>query len=211
MNTHGQLALWIACFGSVVGAVLLHAREDDAQLFARIANGDSRALGVLYGKLSDRVMAVAFRLLRDPYEAEDVVQDTFVEVWKRAPQYERARGGAAAWVLTIARNRAIDRLRAQGSSSRAARAASSEPPSLVVPEPLELARRRQAHERVSAALASLPLEQRQVIELSYLDGLTQSEIAARLCKPLGTVKSRIRAGMSKLTEILVDGVEGGAA
>ncbi len=160
--------------------------------------------------LADRAMAIAMRLLKDRAEAEDVVQETFVEVWKRADQYEPARGRAVARIATIARNRALDRLRARDRSARTAEGAVAERPDATAPLELERATQRSDRERVLRALSSLPPEQWQVIELAYFDGMTQSEIATPANIPLGTVKTRIRLGMAKLAKLLGDETERGA-
>jgi RNA polymerase sigma-70 factor (ECF subfamily) len=154
-------------------------------------------------------MAIAFRLLHDRAEAEDVVQETFLEVWKRAKQYEPERGGAAAWIATIARSRAIDRLRAHGRSARAVQGTAGEPKEPVEPTGLEMTAQRRDRERVLGALSSLPPEQRLVIELAYFDGMTQTEIAAHTREPLGTVKTRVRLAMAKLADLLGE-MEAGA-
>jgi RNA polymerase sigma-70 factor (ECF subfamily) len=194
----------LGLISSFVAPALAPGREDDRKLLGRIAGGDSNALRQLYGRVSDRAMAIALRLLKDRAEAEDVVQDTFLEVWKRAGQYEPARGGAAAWIVTIARSRAIDRLRAHGRSARAAQGTATEPPPPASPDGPELAAQRRDRERVLGAMSTLPPEQRHVIELAYFDGLSQTEIASRLKEPLGTVKTRVRLAMAKLADLLGD-------
>src|SRR5439155_8728262 len=113
-------------------------------------------------------------------------------------QYEPARGGAAAWIATIARNRAIDRLRAHGRSAKTAEGTLTEPPESVEPSGLELAAQKRDRERVLGAISTLPPEQRRVIELAYFDGLSQTEIASHTKEPLGTVKTRVRLAMAKL-------------
>lgn len=148
-------------------------------------------------------MSVAFRILRDVPEAEDVVQETFVELWRRSEQFNHERGGAVSWIVTIARSRAIDRKRALGSAARAVGASADEAPQLPCEaEPLECAHRSRTRAEVLAALEGLPPEQRQTIELAYYEGLSQSEIAARTGNPLGTVKMRVKLAMSKLRAVL---------
>jgi RNA polymerase sigma-70 factor (ECF subfamily) len=193
----------LGLISSFVAPALMSGREDDRRLLGRIARGDSNALRQLYGKVSDRAMAIALRVLKDRAEAEDVVQDTFLEVWKRAGQYEPSRGGAAAWIVTIARSRAIDRLRSHGRSARAVQGNATEPPP-PSPDGPDLAAQRRDRERVLGAMSSLPAEQRRVIELAYFDGLTQTEIASLLQEPLGTVKTRVRLAMAKLADLLGD-------
>jgi RNA polymerase sigma-70 factor (ECF subfamily) len=177
-------------------------RTEDRVLLARIADGEVGALRALYDSHSRRAMAIAMRVLRNETEAEDVVQETFLEIWRRAAQYDNQRGGAVAWVVTIARSRAIDRLRASGTTSRAIEAASGSlvPPAELLPS--EEAEKRRDEIRVAAALGALPVEQRQTIELSYFEGLSQSEIAEKTGCPLGTVKMRVKLAMSKLAKLL---------
>jgi len=177
-------------------------RASDRALLARIARGEVQALRALYDEHGARAMAIAMRVLRSEPEAEDVVQETFLEIWRRASQYDNSRGGAIAWVVTIARSRAIDRLRSTGTASRAIEAASGalEPP--VEPLPSDEAERRRDEARVAAALDTLPVEQKQTIELAYFEGLSQSEIATRTGCPLGTVKMRVKLAMKKLAKLL---------
>lgn len=183
-------------------------RTRDRELLERVARGDVDALRALYDEHGARAMAIANRILRDPIEAEDVVQETFVELWRRASQFDAGRGGAIAWVVTIARSRAIDRLRASGTAGRAIAGVATAPEMLVsarMPSPNEEAERRRDEVRVAGALAALPPEQRETIELAYFEGLTQSEIAARTSSPLGTVKMRVKLAISKLAALLREG------
>ena len=151
----------------------------------------------LYDACAGRILGVAFRLLRDRHEAEDVLQETFLELWRRPERYDRSRGSLEAWALLIARSRALDPIRARGSALRLVERA-SEDPGPPAPAPLEVAEGRERGARVARALASLPAAQREAIELAFFGGLTQSEIAARVGEPLGTVKTRLRLGMEKL-------------
>jgi RNA polymerase sigma-70 factor (ECF subfamily) len=167
-----------------------------------VANGEQAALRVLYDRHGPRVLAVALRVLRTKMEAEEVVQDTFIEVWKRAREYDPVRGSVSGWVTTMARNRAIDRLRTRGSEGRTSQAFAGEPPASPRATPLEDVEQRLARDRIGAALAELPGEQRAAIELAYFEGLSQREIAERTGEPLGTVKTRVRLAMAKLTALL---------
>jgi RNA polymerase sigma-70 factor (ECF subfamily) len=145
-------------------------------------------------------MAVA--LLRDRSEAEDVIQETFVDVWRRAKDFDPARGSAGGWICSIARNHAIDRLRSRDAAARALAAAPREPAGPPPPPAIELATARQEREAVVAALDSLPPEQRTAIELAYYEGLSQREIAERQGEPIGTIKTRVRLAMQKLSGLL---------
>lgn len=184
-------------------------RARDRELLARVAGGDISALRTLYDEHAPRALGIANRILRDLGEAEDIVQETFLELWRRASQFDPARGGAVAWIVTIARSRAIDRLRTAGTSDRTLEGVATAPELLgasafspIFSGPSEQAERRRDQRRVAAALAALPAAQRQTIELAYFEGLSQSEIAARTASPLGTVKMRVKLAMEKLTVLL---------
>ncbi len=168
----------------------------------RVVRGDRAGLRALYDQYAPRVFAVAMALLRERSEAEDVTQETFIEVWRRAPEFDRARGSVGGWICAIARSRAIDRLRSRNAAARAVGAAQAEPPRPSPPPPLELASARQERETVLSALERLPPDQRAVIELGFYEGLSQREIAERQGEPLGTVKTRVRLGMQKLGDLL---------
>jgi RNA polymerase sigma-70 factor (ECF subfamily) len=174
----------------------------------RLARGDASALRSLFDTHGGQALAVALRVLRNASEAEEVVQETFVEVWKRAAQYDGTRGGAQAWILTIARTRAIDRLRSRDSAQRAAHAAAIEPAPPRAAVPLELVEQRQDRERVALAMETLPAEQRAAVELAYFEGLTHREISEKTQTPLGTVKTRMRLALEKLADKLGDGSGG---
>jgi RNA polymerase sigma-70 factor (ECF subfamily) len=174
-----------------------------------VAAGDQLALADLYDATSRAVYGLLLRILADPCAAEEVLLDVFTQAWRRASTYSAERGTPLAWLMTIARSRAIDRLR-RGRQER------------VRAEPLETvaelaATGRSAEEDVTArergalvraALAALPPEQREVIELAYYGGLSHSEIAAERGLPLGTVKTRTRLGLSRLRESLKSAYEG---
>jgi RNA polymerase sigma-70 factor (ECF subfamily) len=187
------------------------AREDRAadEAAARVmAAGDHAGLAELYDRHGGAVFSLAVRILGDAGEAEDVTQEVFTQVWRQAGRFDASRGSVPAWLLTIARSRAIDRLRARrAQGDRAAPDAIEKVESggraaerVAAPE-LELIEREQVL-RVRQALERLPLPQRVAIELAYYEGLTQAEIAARLQEPLGTVKTRIRLGLLKLRDVL---------
>lgn len=181
------------------------AREStERALLERIARGDQAALKSLYERCSGRAYAIALRILRWKAEAEEVLQETFLHVWNRAREYDGTRGGPEAWIVTIARSRAIDRLRSSGVAARAVESQRSElaGPPVSGPLPLEAAEARQNREHVEGALKELPPEQRAVVELAYFEGLTQREIAERTGDPLGTVKTRVRLALTKLASLL---------
>ncbi len=175
---------------------------DDDDVLARIARGDRQALRQLYDGHGARVLAIGSALLKDRSEAEDVTQESFLEVWRRAPEFDPARGSVTAWICSIARSRAIDRLRSRGTAARTTSAMSREPQGPPPPPPLELASARETREMLLAALARLPAEQRSTLELAYYEGLSQREIAERQHEPLGTIKTRTRLAMQRLGEFL---------
>jgi RNA polymerase sigma-70 factor, ECF subfamily len=213
MGAELPLAIWAPnieeCLTKFVAAVPTGPtdRARDRELLARVARGDVAALRSLYDQHAPRAITIAFRILRNREEAEDIVQETFLEVWRRAAQFDPGRGGAVAWVVTIARSRAIDRLRARSIAGRtiASAAEEAEAMSPVAPlTPVVEVERRRDERRVAAALGALPPAQRRTIELAYFEGLSQSEIAAKTDCPLGTVKMRVKLAMAKLAALLGD-------
>lgn len=190
-----------AIVAALLAAVLLELDRGDADLLSQVARGDRSALRRLYDRCGPLAMALALRILGSRGEAEDVVQEAFVQAWQKAALYDLRRGSATAWVLAIVRSRALDRLRARASSHRAQDALSAEAQAEVV-LPIEPAQQRQERELVLAAVAALPEDQRAAIELAYFEGLSQAEIAARTNLPLGTVKTRCRLALQKLAGAL---------
>jgi len=175
-------------------------------LLGRVAAGDVAALRLVYNDHAPRAMAIARRILRNVEEAEDIVQETFLELWRRAPQFDGRRGGLVAWIVTIARSRAIDRLRSSSTAGRTIDEVIATPevhPSGPL-SPVEHTERRLTESKVAEALATLPAEQRQTIQLAYFDGLSQTEIAAKTGSPLGTVKMRVKLAVGKLKTLLKD-------
>jgi RNA polymerase sigma-70 factor (ECF subfamily) len=190
----------------------------DPELVARMSAGDETALAQLYDRWSRAVHALVVHLVRDGDDAEDILEETFWQAWRQASRYETARGEVGTWLLTIARSRALDRLRARsrlreepltpvllGDAGVSGGAGGDDPSRRV-----ELMERRIL---VGNALRTLPQEQRQVLELAYFAGLSQTEIAQRTGQPLGTVKTRMRLAAQKLRDSLAalraDVVSGG--
>ncbi len=178
------------------------AREDLA-LLKRVAARDQRALGELYDRYSRLLFGLILRIVRARGDAEEVLQEVFVQAWTRADSYDPVLGSPGGWLIGIARNRAIDRLRANAVRSRTAEQAPL-PPAVDTPE--AHASQSERERDVRRALLELPREQRDLIELSYFDGFTQSELASRLGLPLGTVKTRIRTGLQTLRGLLQRGL-----
>jgi RNA polymerase sigma-70 factor (ECF subfamily) len=175
-------------------------------LVEAIAGGDAAALAQLYDRAGRLVFALASRLLGDPSSAEEVTLDVFLRVWRRAESFDPRRGSVTAWLLAMARSRALDRLRAANARGRRETPLSSEMAASLGERgesggvQAEIARERRS--AVQRALAELPEPQRRAVVLAYFPGLTHVEIAERLGEPLGTVKTRIRLGMKKLRGLL---------
>ena len=169
----------------------------------RIAGGEQAALGSLYDESSRLVYSMVLRVLASVPDAEEVTMDVYTQVWKAAAGYDASRGSVTAWLVTLARSRAIDRVRSRTSRARKETALPEtyDAPSLGN-TPEQETGETQLRSQVMTALATLPADQRQVVELAFYSGLTHSELAERLGQPLGTVKTRIRAGMSRLREQL---------
>src|SRR5215831_8163319 len=171
-------------------------------LLGDIARGDRDAFARFYDLHATLVHTFALRILREPAEAEEVVQDVFVQVWRQAETYSRDRGTPEAWLITMARSRGIDKLRSRRRRNEMVRPAEN-PDRLPEPVALESASGpAEARATLGGALTELPAAQRSVLELAYFDGLTQSEIAAKLGEPLGTVKTRMRSGLERLRAML---------
>ena len=171
----------------------------DAALLARVANADRDAFEVLYHRYVRSIFGLALRRLRDRAQAEEVTQEAFAAVWRSAESYRPERGSAGGWLYTVARNTIFDRLR---RNSRAE--TTVELPELTSPEggPDEQAERAYRAWRVHRALEELNPNEREVIELAYWSGLSQSEVATLLGQPLGTVKTRTRHALARLAEVL---------
>jgi len=178
--------------------------EDDFALLERIVRRESAALGALYDRHSPVVLALCLRILKDPGLAEDVMVDVFQELWAKADRFNAGRGTPAAYLLTLARSRSLDRLR-----SRAARPAGpihdnteaqSQPHP--APDPVQSAIADERKAIVVHALEQLDPKYREVLECAYFDGLSHTEIAAKLSKPVGTVKTYLRRGLIQLRDFV---------
>jgi len=175
--------------------------DRDRTCMERLRAGDLRALEELYDRHSPLLFSLVARIVGSGHDAEEVLQDTWLQVWKRADAYDPARAPVGAWLLTVARSRAIDRYRSRASRQRAEQSAGADAPeaSGETPDP---AVRSQLRARVVEALATLGPQQREALELAYFGGLSQSEIAGRLGAPLGTVKSWTRQALARLRELI---------
>jgi RNA polymerase sigma-70 factor (ECF subfamily) len=184
----------------------VRSNAEDVALMRRMCDADETALGALYDRWVRSLYSLVFHLLKDADEAEDVVEETFWQAWRKASSYEPSRGAVSTWLLTIGRRRALDRLRAKG---RRREESMSLPGGLAdvdiassLPDPLQAVESSERRSLVRAALSELPDEQRSVLELGYFQGLSQTEIAEMTGQPLGTVKTRMRLAMQKLREPL---------
>ena len=180
------------------------APEDtEPALIRRIASGDGDALTRLFDLCSPVALGLLVRILGDRAEAEEVLQEVFLQVWTQADRYDAARSSPRGWLLMLARSRALDRLRRREARRRREEVSAEEDARLLVePEGTERLEAVERQSRVSSALGALSPEQRRCIELAFYEGLTHTQIAERLKAPLGTVKSRILLGMSKLRQVL---------
>ena len=176
--------------------------QSAVRLIQQIAKQDRGAFSQLYDRCSSLVFSLALRMLKARSDAEDLLQEVFVQIWRQAANYSEDRGSPEAWIINIARSRAIDKLRSIRRMEKSfvltddpARAESSENVESSAAE-------SETRLTMNSALANLPETQRKVLELAYFDGLTQTEIAKRLAEPLGTVKTRMRSGIQRLREML---------
>jgi RNA polymerase sigma-70 factor, ECF subfamily len=176
----------------------------DLLLIERIATKDAAAIAALYDRHCRLLYSLVFRILRDASEAEEVLQEVFLIAWTRVETYDRDLGSPVAWLVRIARNRAIDRLRSLRARIRALDEAPAAASADVVATPETEVLRSEQRRAVGRALEALPPDQRVLIETAYFLGLSQSELATRFELPLGTVKTRIRAGLKLLREALVE-------
>jgi RNA polymerase sigma-70 factor (ECF subfamily) len=194
--------MWV--FLAVLGRPTLSSQDDrvaDYAALARMARGDHSALAELYDRNARLVFSLAQRILQNRADAEDVVQEVFTQVWTQASRFDSSRGAVAAWMLTMTRSRAIDRLRSRSSRPETASETRvvEEVADVTVRQDVQLLSREQV-ETLKDALNELPAPQRTALELAYYEGLTHAEIADRLSEPLGTVKTRIRQAVIKLRE-----------
>jgi RNA polymerase sigma-70 factor (ECF subfamily) len=181
--------------------------QTDLALLVRISRRDPSAVGELYDAHSRLLFSLILRIVRDEGEAEDVLQEVLLRIWEKADTYDPVLGTPTAWLVRIARNRAIDRVRTRLSQPVAV-PSEEVPPLVVVDEGLDLSPERAAlqgerHQAIAAALRQIPGEQRVLIEQAFFQGYTQSELAARFNLPLGTVKTRIRTGMLAMRKHLL--------
>ena len=180
------------------------APDQDGELLRRIGAGDRDAFAEFYDRYSTLMFSVACKILNNSNEAEDVLQETCVQIWEKAERFDPKLGKASSWAATLARNKAIDRIRASQRRSRLAEEAGAE--LAITNEVADTANEAiHGHDKaklIQSAIGELPAEQRHAIELAYFSGLTQHEISEKLKEPLGTIKARIRRGLLKLRDQL---------
>lgn len=175
----------------------------DAELLEAMARGEQDALSELYDRFSTNLLALAARVLKSSADAEEVLQEVFIHAWKQAGRYDPARSSVSTWLVLITRSRAIDRLRSRKVSDRTTLAMQREKShDHTSPEGVGNVLAHERRERVRSEMEKLPSEQRQVLELAFYGGMTQSEIAETTGTPLGTVKTRTLLAMKKLRKAL---------
>jgi RNA polymerase sigma-70 factor, ECF subfamily len=171
--------------------------SEDSLLLARVHSGDQNAMATLFDRYSSMVYSVALRVLKDPAQAEDVMQEIFIRIWRNPEAFESARGSFASWLAVVARNRAIDSLRRRRPSDAVE--------DVVLISKMDTASDAEHNvliEKVRILMRDLPPEQRASVELAFFDGLTHSEIAEKTGEALGTIKTRIRLALGSLRKAL---------
>lgn len=183
-------------------------RQLDANLLLRTAAGDEAAFALLYDRFSPGLYSLVLRMVRDEREAEDVLQDGFSHIWRRAATYDPARSSAFTWAVMVLRNKAIDRLRVRQRVERTVEKATAEfrhfpeADETAALEPLL----REQRALVRSALTQIPDDQKEAVELAFFGGFTHEQIAVKLATPLGTIKARIRRGLLRLRETLQEAI-----
>lgn len=180
--------------------------EADVELVRQMTTGDDRAFATFYDRFAPGLFSMIYAILRDQKESEDVLQEAFVQMWKRTATYDARRSSLFTWAVMISRHKAIDRLRSRQRQSRLTEAVANEPDDITTTAPAERAdtvlARNDERKRIRAALAQLGAAQREAIDLAFFAGLTQTQISERLGAPLGTIKARIRRGLLAMRELL---------
>ncbi len=176
----------------------------EAALLQRVSGGDAEAFDALYTRWSPMLYGLLCKILEDPREAEDALQEGFLHIWRKAGSYDASRSSPTTWAYMIFRNKAIDRLRSRERRGKGMERIAGEEPSFAstVADPGEDAESHERREAVKEALESIPADQREAVSLAFFSGLTQTEIAEKLGAPLGTIKARIRRGLLKLGDAL---------
>ena len=181
------------------------SQTEDRELLRRVAAGDQAALGELYDRFSGLLLALARRVLGNDQDAEEVLQEVFLQVWNQARRYDPSRSSVSTWLVLITRSRSIDRLRSRQVKDRTLQGLKQENPSThTSPEGPGSVLWSERRQRLNSEMSELPAEQRQILQLAFFKGMTQSEIAQSTGIPLGTVKTRTLLAMKKLRRALSD-------
>jgi RNA polymerase sigma-70 factor, ECF subfamily len=197
--------MWCQVFSGSFKPMLVD--ESDLQVLTALRRGDPAALGIVYDRYGAVVYRLAVRMLANPTEAEDLTQEVFLAFWRGVDKYDPNRGTLLVFLLTITRSRALNRLKQQSSQSNLQRRFGDYLPRFDRHPGMDSVTLTELQERMGTALQGLPIAQKQVLEMGYYQGKSQSEIAQELNLPLGTVKTRSRQGLLKLRQFLQDLVE----
>jgi RNA polymerase sigma-70 factor, ECF subfamily len=181
--------------------------ESDLQVLTALRQGDTNALGIIYDRYGTAVYRLALKILANSTEAEDLTQEVFLAFWRGVDKYDVDRGTLVVFLLTITRSRALNRLKQQDSQQNLSKRVGDYLPRNDLNPGMESVKLSELRERMSLALQELPTKHRQVLEMGYYQGKSQSEIAQELDLPIGTVKTRSRQGLLKLRQFLRDLVE----
>jgi RNA polymerase sigma-70 factor (ECF subfamily) len=198
---------------TTIGKFLTKDQERDRQLMARIKSRDASALSELYDHYNRLLFGLILSILKKRVEAEDILQEVFTNIWEKAEQFDLERGTVYTWIVSLTRNKSIDRLRSKVYKEQKKQSTSLNDDDVFMPlysedsDPLENTILKDRAKRVHQALANISESQRMVLQVAYFNGMTQSEISEEFDIPLGTVKTRMRDGMMKLREILSKDLE----
>jgi len=206
-GTSSQDTLQIATTQESSCKVLTKSEPTDEQLISAICKGEEFAIEVLYERYHRYAYSLAYRILRDPLLSEDIVQDAFLSIWRKASSYQMQQGGVQSWVQAIVRHRAIDKVRAAAHRDyqwTPLQPDNEQDPPSEQPDVWEQAWHSEQHRIICEVLYQIPIEQRIVIELAYFGGFTHVEIAEQCHIPLGTVKGRMRLGLQKMKALLAE-------
>lgn len=187
--------------------VVVKSEPTDEELLSAICRGEESALEVLYERYHRYAYALACRIVRDPLASEDIVQDAFLSIWRKASSYQAQHGSVQSWVQAIVRHRAIDKIRASAHREyqwTPLQAENEQDPPSEQPDVWEQAWQSEQHRIIHEVMVQIPSEQREVIELAYFGGLTHAEISEQCQIPLGTVKGRMRLGLQKMKTLLAE-------
>jgi RNA polymerase sigma-70 factor, ECF subfamily len=197
--------MWFRVFSGSSNSMLTD--QSDLQVLTALRQGDTNALGIIYDRYGTAVYRLALKILTNPTEAEDLTQEVFLAFWRGVDKYDVDRGTLIIFLLTITRSRALNRLKQQGSHQNLSQRVGTYLPIAPSNPGLDSVTLTELRERMNSALQELPANQKQVLEMGYYQGKSQSEIAQELDLPLGTVKTRSRQGLLKLRQFLQDLVE----